>query len=137
MTLTLADRADITDVIHLHGHLTDHGELDDYHLVFTPGVHYDVTALGGTVLTGIDALRTAADALGTANPVGHHVTGVIVTGIDADHARARSKAIGINADGTAASLSYDDTLVRTPHGWRIDHRVITPHRTPLGGRYDT
>jgi hypothetical protein len=34
-------------------------------------------------------------------------------------------------NGTAASATYDDTVVRTSDGWRLAHRVITPRKSPL------
>ncbi len=37
--------------------------------------------------------------MGERNPVGHHITDIVLTGIADDRVRARSKGIGINADG--------------------------------------
>jgi hypothetical protein len=36
---------------------------------------------------------------------------------------ALSKGIGINADGTIGSVTYEDTIVRGGSGWRISHRT--------------
>lgn len=54
MTLTIEDRLAITDLISLHGHLTD---LDSLDALFAVDVICDVRALGGGVLTGLAALR--------------------------------------------------------------------------------
>lgn len=126
--LDLEERAAIADVVARHGHLTDAGELDRLDEVFSPDVVYDLTGLGPGrgVLRGLDALVAAAEALGAANPVGHHVTNTVVRPGERDGlARARSKGIGIMADGTCRSVGYDDTLVHGPDGWRITHRAIT------------
>jgi hypothetical protein len=56
-------------------------------------------------------VREAAIAFGDANPVGHHVTNIVTTPVDARSARVRSKGIGIKADGTAGSVVYDDVVV--------------------------
>jgi len=40
---------------------------------------------------GIDAIRSAALALGDRNPVAHHVTNIVITPLDDDTASARSK----------------------------------------------
>jgi hypothetical protein len=40
--------------------------------------------------------------------------------------RARSKGIGVYADGTAGSVTYEDEIVRTGDGWRIDARTVAP-----------
>ncbi|MGP3989782.1 hypothetical protein [Streptomyces sp. 3N207] len=43
----------------------------------------------------------------------------------------RSKGLGIMADGSSGSVSYDDVVVRTSDGWRISCRKVSPRRTPL------
>src|SRR5689334_21217940 len=124
MTLTEQDRIDINDLINRHGHLTDAGELHRAGELFTPDVTYDVTDFGLGSLHGIEALREAAEALGDANPVGHHVTNIVITSIDDHAAHVRSKGIGIKADGTAGSVTYEDVVTRRPDGWRISHRKV-------------
>src|SRR5215212_3080740 len=118
MALTEQDRLEITDLINLHGHLTDAGELDQAGELFTPDVTYDVDDFGLGSLRGTAAIREAALALGDANPVGHHVTNIVITRIDDRSARVRSKGIGIKADGTAGSVVYDDIVTRRPDGWK-------------------
>lgn len=132
MALSEQDRIDITDLINLHGHLTDAGELDQAGELFTPDVVYDVGDLGFGSLHGTDALREAALASGDANPVGHHVTNIVITGIDDRSARVQSKGIGIKADGTAGSVVYHDIVTRRPDGWKISHRKVTARRAALG-----
>ncbi|RFU39890.1 nuclear transport factor 2 family protein [Actinomadura logoneensis] len=132
--MTPDDRIAITDLISLHGHLCDDGELDRLHEVFADDVVYDVSALGAAPLHGLAALKEAAEALGDANPVGHHVTNVILTEVAEGEVHARSKAIGIRADGTAGSAVYQDVVKRGSQGWRIVHRAIQPRRKPLGAR---
>ena len=124
------DRIAITDLINLHGHLVDAGEpFDD---LFTPEVQYDVTDLGGGLITGTAALWEAALALGDRNPVGHHVTNIVLSDISDDEVAATSKGLGVMADGTVGSVTYEDTVVRTPDGWRISHRRVLARRRPLG-----
>ncbi|WP_255948622.1 nuclear transport factor 2 family protein [Streptomyces odontomachi] len=133
MSLALEDRLAITELISLHGHLVDDGSLDRLDELFTPDVVYDVTEFGQEPLVGVAAIREAAWALGAANPVAHHVTNVVITASADGRVRVRSKGLGVQADGSCGSVSYDDTVVRTPDGWRIDHRKLSPRRTPLGG----
>ncbi|WP_410790704.1 nuclear transport factor 2 family protein [Kribbella sp. C-35] len=125
-----ADRIAITDLINLHGHLVDGGER--YDGLFTPDVQYDVSDLGGGVIAGRTALWEAGLALGEGNPVGHHVTNIVLTEVGPDEVAARSKAIGISADGSCASLVYEDVVVRTPDGWLISRRRVVLRRRPLG-----
>ncbi|MEJ3746483.1 nuclear transport factor 2 family protein [Actinomycetes bacterium KLBMP 9797] len=131
MTLTAEDRTAITDLINRHGHLCDSGELDRMHELFTANVVYDVTDLGGGVLTGLATLRDAALALGEGNPVAHHVTNIVLTEAADDLVHALSKGIGINTDGTIGSVTYEDTITCGDSGWRISHRIVRARRVPL------
>jgi ketosteroid isomerase-like protein len=132
MALSEQDRIDINDLINLHGHLTDAGKLDQAGELFTPDVTYDVDDLGFGSLRGTAAMREAALAVGQANPVGHHVTNIVITPIDDRSAQVWSKGIGIRADGTAGSVVYDDIVTRQPGGWKINYRKVTARRTALG-----
>jgi ketosteroid isomerase-like protein len=133
MALSEQDRIDINDLINLHGHLTDAGELDQAGELFTPDVTYDLDDFGLGSLHGTAVMREAALALGDANPVGHHVTNIVITRIDDRSARVQSKGIGIKADGTAGSVAYDDIVTRQPGGWKISFRKVTARRAALGG----
>ena len=133
MAISPDDRAAISELLALHGHLFDDGELDRLDRLFTGPVSYDVTALGGGVLHGIEAIRAASLTLGDRNPVGHHVTNIVLAEQPDGSIRARSKAIGVYADGTAGTVTYDDTIVRTAEGWPISTRTVVPRRAPLGG----
>jgi len=133
VSLTLEDRLAITELVSLHGHLVDDGSLDRLEELFTADAVYDLTDFGQEPLSGVAAIREAAWALGAANPVAHHVTNVVVTAWAEDRVQVRSKGLGIKADGSCGSVSYDDTVVRTADGWRISHRKLSPRRTPLGG----
>ena len=134
MPLSPQDRTAIADLISMHGHLVDGGELERMGEVFTEDVVYDVTDLGGGILEGLAAFRDAARAMGDANPVGHHVTNIVITGDGDGAARALSKGIGIRADGTCGSVTYEDELARGGDGWRITRRRVLARRVPLGGR---
>ncbi len=85
------------------------------------------------MLHGIEAIRSATLAVGDRNPVGHHVTNVVLTEQPDGSVRARSKGIGVYADGTVGSVTYEDTVLRTGEGWRIEARTVVPRRTPLRG----
>jgi ketosteroid isomerase-like protein len=134
MTLTDQDRIDITDLINLHGHLTDDGKQDQAGELFAPDVTYDLDDFGLGSLPGTAAVREAALALGDANPVGHHVTNIVISPVNDHSARVRSKGIGIRADGKTGSVVYDDIVTRRPDGWKISYRKVTARRAALGRR---
>lgn len=129
--LTTEDRFTITDVINLHGHLTDGGDFLSMPTLFAEDVTYDVSALGGSVLVGLSAIREAALALGEANPVAHHVTNIVLQEAPDGTVQALSKGFGVMADGSVGSVTYEDTLTKGDGGWRITHRVVLPRRAPL------
>ncbi len=130
MALSTDDVLEIHRLLALHGHLVDGGRLDRLDELFTPGAVYDVSALGQGTLRGVDEFRAIAAAFADdeRNPVGHHVTNVVVTPDGADAASVCSKGIGILADGRAGSVTYEDRVVRTPSGWRIGSRRVVPGR---------
>ncbi|MGW4536163.1 nuclear transport factor 2 family protein [Nocardia sp. NPDC004340] len=131
MTDSVADRLAIHELLALHGHLSDSGEFDRWTEVFTEDLTYDLTAFGAGTVPGVEALRDMARELGDANPLAHHVTNVMVTALNGDTAHAISKGLAVNTDATTTSVTYEDTLHRTRHGWRITHRRVIPRRKPL------
>jgi hypothetical protein len=131
--LSLEDRIAITELIALHGHLVDDGRLDELNRVFAEDVTHDLTAFGLGIHQGLGGVREAAEALGDANPVGHHVTNVVIVEVKDEHTVVtRSKGIGIRADGTAGSVVYEDTVTKRDGTWRITSRTITVRRKSLG-----
>lgn len=131
MPTTMDDRIAITDLINLHGHLTDRGDFDGLAALFTEEVVYDVSALGGGKLVGLAAVREAGLALADANPVAHHVTNIVLRETADGTVNALSKGFGVMADGSTGSVTYEDTIERTAAGWRIRHRIVHARRTPL------
>lgn len=131
MPLTIEDRLAIGDLICRHGHLIDAGELDRLDELFTSDIVYDVSDFTGESLLGLEAIREAALALGERNPLGHHVTNLVMSAESEDEVTAHSKGIGVNPDGSSGTVIYEDTVVRTAGGWRISRRKVRARRSPL------
>jgi hypothetical protein len=125
------DREAITRLINRHGYLIDTGQLDCLHEIFTAGVVYDVSDFGGGEVNGLEAMREWVLALGDRNPVAHHVTNIVLDEITDDVVRCLSKGIGIDVDGTARSVTYDDHIERSEAGWRVTRRAVKARRSPL------
>ncbi|WP_406384833.1 nuclear transport factor 2 family protein [Streptomyces sp. NBC_01618] len=134
MTLAAEDRLAITELIALHGHLVDDGELDRLDELFTDDIVYDTSDLGHGEMHGLAAFRAAAQAMAERGPVSHHVTNIVLTEARDDRVRARSKGIGIKADGTCGSVTYDDVIVRGEQGWRISRRKIIVRNMPAAAK---
>jgi SnoaL-like protein len=126
-----SDRIRIHELINLHGHLMDEGAFDRLDELFVEDVVYDVSAFGGRALVGMPAIASAGLALGDRNPLGHHVTNIVVDEIAGDRARVRSKGLAVMSNGSAGSVVYEDELRRTEHGWRIAIRRVLPRKAPL------
>lgn len=131
MALTTEDRLSIHELMSLHGHLMDNGEFHRLDELFTSDVVYDLEAFGFGELRGFEEIKQASLTLGDGNPLGHHVTNVLITEVDADVARVLSKGIGIGADGSSGTVAYDDIVRRVAKGWRIARRKVVPRRKPL------
>lgn len=109
----------------------DNGELDRLGELFTDDVIYDVSAFGLGELRGREAIRRAALELGEKNPLGHHVTNVVVIGMVNADVQVISKGLGVRSDGTCGTVTYHDLVRSTPAGWRIAQRRVVPRRSPL------
>lgn len=130
--ISTEDRLSIHELISLHGHLVDEGRLDELDKVFTSDVAYDLSAFGMGVQQGLGAIREAALALGENNPVGHHVTNIVIEEVEDDSTvHVRSKGIGIKTDGTTGSVVYVDVAKKRDGEWRIVSRKILLRRKPL------
>ena len=132
MALSAEQTLDIQRLVALHGHLADTGEFDRFAEVFTDDIVYDMTGIGFGTLRGAAELRAAALDPGEGNPVGHHVTNIMVTQTADGEVRARSKFLGVLRDGRTGSGVYEDRLTATAAGWRITHRAILPAKAPIG-----
>lgn len=131
LKLSTDDRLAIHELIGLHGHLMDNGEFDRLDELFTRDVVYDLRDYGGAELRGIAAIVQASRSLGDANPLGHHVTNVVIAEVDGDVVHVVSKGLGVRADGSCGSVVYRDAVRKEVSGWRIARRRVSPRTRPL------
>jgi SnoaL-like protein len=124
MTLTTADRLEIHELVALHGHLADSRRSAELALLLTDDAVYDVADFGLGQVVGLPAVIELFAAAPGDQPIGHHVTNVMVTPAEPDVAHVRSKGLSVMADGRAGTVDYEDTVVRTPAGWRISRRTV-------------
>jgi 3-phenylpropionate/cinnamic acid dioxygenase small subunit len=111
----------------LYGHVMDDRDWARLPDLFTEDCVFDATALGVPLMEGHAAIAQTTES-SPAAPLAHHVTNVFVTEIAGDRATVRAKALGTYSGGRAFSGDYEDTLVRTPAGWRIRSRLNRPSR---------
>jgi 3-phenylpropionate/cinnamic acid dioxygenase small subunit len=125
------DDVTIRSLIARIAHLADTGEVEDYVDCFTVDARWDMP---GGPKCGHDQIRRASHERRAAGATGpgsrtRHAVGTIVVVVDDDRACATSYFQFLGQTDTAPRLlsvgQYDDEFVRTPDGWRLDHRRIT------------
>jgi hypothetical protein len=124
MALSAQDRVEVHELIALHGHLADDRRPDELARLLTEDAVFDLEDYGMGVVAGLPALRRLFEEAPGEQPVGHHVTNVIVTERADGAASVRSKGLAVMADGRSGTVVYNDRVVRTPDGWRIAHRKV-------------
>jgi len=128
--MTRPDTADveaIRDVVARHAHVVDNRAWEETGQAYTADA-----GLGGESggLAPVAGLRPSMETGRVFFP--HHTTDTVLHRVDDDTVRAWSKYFVVRGDGTAGSGDYQDTVVRTPDGWRIAER-----RVSRGSRPDT
>jgi SnoaL-like protein len=120
-----SDAAQIRDVLARHAQLFDNRVGDGFSAAYTA----DATIGGETgPVAPIAQIGSGADPGRVFFP--HHTTDVVLHRVDDATVRAWSKYVVIRGDGTAGSGDYQDTVVRTPEGWRIAVRRVSRGSRP-------
>ena len=122
MTLEVADRLAIHELLGLYGLLIDDRRWTELDQVFTADCVYDASDFGHQITRSLDELLAHWMSDLTMHPLAHHATNIVVTEDPDGTVRVRSKGIGVGVKGRVGSVTYDDVAVRTPGGWRMSYR---------------
>jgi hypothetical protein len=122
--LSTDERLAIHELLSLHGHLCDDGRSSELDLLLTDDAVMDVTDFNLGVVEGLPALRRLWETNGVEQPLGHHVTNVIVTEGAGGTVLVRSKGFSVMPNGRAGTVVYEDHVRKTPKGWRIARRKV-------------
>lgn len=122
------DFSQIVNIVNLYAVATDSHRYDLFEQIFTPDVRLDFGA--GAALDGLDTLMTAYRAIHAVFSATQHMTSGHVVRVEGNEAYCFSYVAGRfrrtldGGEGLFESTGwYDDTLVRTPQGWRIRERI--------------
>lgn len=125
------DDAAIRSLIARIAHLADTGDVEDYVDCFTAEARWDMPGgprCGRTEIRSGSQERRAAGETGPGSAT-RHLVDTMAVNVDGDRARATSYFQFFIHTQTAPELrlmgQYDDHFVRTPAGWRVEHRRIT------------
>lgn len=128
----LTDRLAIVDLLHRYATGLDTKDWDLLASVFTADGVADYSALGGVNEGPAAICKLCSGALGGLDASQHIITNEVIV-IDGDRATARcyfqAQHVFAGAEGGDNFLvggTYDDELVRTADGWRIQRRTLTP-----------
>jgi len=125
----ISDRMEIQDLLVDYCHAIDTRNWDALDEVFTPDAVIDYTEMGGTRGTLAETKAFLATAMANFAGFQHMIATSKVT-LDGDTARGKTichnPMIVTSAAGETqvylCGLWYRDEFVRTPDGWRIQHR---------------
>jgi hypothetical protein len=138
VTLPLADRLAVADLVHIYASAVDDRRFDDVAELFTDTAELRLpdpprSLEPVSVHRGRDGVRAALGALAAVTRTEHAIVGeVYAPGEDLNHALGRITCIAHH--WTAADeqitdlvwhLRYDDAYLRTATGWRIHGRALT------------
>jgi hypothetical protein len=124
MSLTAQDRLAVHELVSLHGHLADDRQTHELDRLLTEDAVYDLADYGMGQVIGLPALRRLFEQAPGEQPLGHHVTNIVITENADASAQERTKGLAVMATGAAGTVVYHDHAVRTPAGWRIAHRKV-------------
>jgi hypothetical protein len=137
MTLTVADRLALADVVHGYAAAVDDRRFDDAAELFTESAQFKLPSppqsLEPTIVhAGREAIRAAIGAVSAVPRTQHAIVGEVYWSESADAAGGRVACVAHHWSPRADGVSdvvwhavYDDSYLLTEVGWRIQVRALT------------
>jgi hypothetical protein len=120
--MEVVDRLDLMELVARFSHAIDQRDWDAFPQIFTEDVIWEIPD-GDRGWNGLSDLLS--DFRSRSHPLAHHFASTVLDELPDDKVRAQSKVLLILAGGVALPALCVDTCVRTPAGWRIEHRLTT------------
>jgi len=124
--MDLADRLELHELPGRYGDAIDDRDWPRLARIFTDDAVFDLTDLGGPVLEGLARIQQYMDTEAT-HPKTHLMTNIYVDETDGA-TKLYFRIVAMLSGGRMGTASYDDVVVKTPVGWRVEHRIIRSRR---------
>lgn len=124
--MDVADRLELHELPGRYGDAIDDRNWEGLARIFTEDAVFDLTDLGAPRLEGLEAIKVFMDTEAQ-HPRTHTMTNIYVDEVD-DEVRLNFRIVALLPEGRVGTASYYDVVVKTPAGWRVQHRVTTLRR---------
>ena len=126
MELSVADRLDLYEIPGRYGDAIDDRDWDRLRTIFTNDAVFDLTGVGSRRLVGVDEIVTFMEDEAQ-HPRTHMMTNIYADAT-ATGAELRFRIVALLGQGKTGTASYYDQVIKTPDGWRVQHRETTLRR---------
>ena len=126
MELSTSDRLELHELPGRYGDAIDDRAWDRLDQIFTDDAVFDLTDLGVPLLEGLPAIQKFMDR-DAKHPKTHLMTNIYVDDTPSG-VHLNFRIVAMQSGGLMGTASYYDDVVRTPSGWRVQHRVVTLRR---------
>ena len=117
------DRREIADLMVRYCNMIDERRFSRFDEVFTPTAHYDLSQCGLAECHGREEIIAFLKV--APHPLLHVTVNLELASQTEDLVHGFSRCLAIGADGLTRLGTYDDVLLRTVRGWRLDQRIVT------------
>ena len=126
MTIDIADRLELHELPGRYGDAIDDRNWDRLREIFTDDAVFDLTGVGARRLEGIDDIVHFMN-IEASHPKTHMMTNIYVDEHE-ETVTMNFRIVALLGKGLVGTASYYDRVVKTDHGWRVQHRECMIHR---------
>ncbi len=124
--MDVGDRLELHELPGRYGDAIDDRDWDRLDQIFTEDAVFDLTDLGVPLLEGLPRIKAFMDTEAQ-HPRTHTMTNIYVDEVDGG-VKLNFRIVALLGEGRVGTASYYDDVVKTPDGWRVQHRVTTLRR---------
>ena len=129
LTLSAEDKVELNEIAGRYGDSIDDRDWTKLRKIFTTDAVFDLTPIGSRICDGIEDIINFME-YEAAHPRTHTMTNVYCDPNPKKEGCVdlRFRLIGFIGKGKVTVASYYDTCVKTPDGWRVQHREVHKRR---------